>query len=492
MIRKYRLLKIYLSGLLASVKVIRNGNDLSIREIDSYDPENNKVTDRFYSVVSLPFILYKKIVRGKFKCLNVNYSELIYAGHTFNNIKEFDFFYESCSDYLEVGDRCNDLNNLVFFEKGKNIKFKSKNHLIVRFGMSFILFLLFLTRRIKLNNTSLKYTLDYTNYFLFYYFNFNRNNENLPSVIVLSNDHTPHYLAISKVSKFFSIKRIYMQHGSVSEIFPTLDFELSVLRDKASYDIYNKLGPIAGDVVRLSRAKVAPKAFCHDPTALFDIVIMPSSVVDEIKLISLIKKLKNNRHVGVVYIKPHPRFKVNDVIKSMVEVINQLEGDVNNKVIIAGNSSVALEVKLQGYDVYQCFDIDDIERDYYGYVTNNLIAEIKLSEIDTFTFCATNKDIESNLKQYSPLLEGVQTVELSKFHDFISRSLSLTARHNKKIQETRLKDFINKKYNKEIISSLFEGLCQSDALKLLSSLHIDKIITYDEYQLVKLYVMRKT
>lgn len=491
MIRKYRLLKYYVSGLLASVKVIRNGNDLSIREVDSYDSENNKVKDRFYSVLSLPFILYKKIVRGKFKCLNVNYSELIYAGHTINNIKEFDFFYESCADYLETSDRCNELNNLVFFEKGKNIKFKSKNHLIVRFGMSFILFLLFLTRKIKLNNTSLKYTLDYTIYFLFYYFNFNRNNGNLPSIIVLSNDHTPHYLAISKVSKLFSIKRIYMQHGSVSEIFPALDFELSVLRDKVSHDIYNKLGPITGDTVRLSRDKNAPQAFFHDPNTLFDIIIMPSSVVDEGKLISLINKLENNFDVGAIHFKPHPRFMVNDVINSMVKVVNQLEGDVNNKIIIAGNSSVALELKLQGYDVYQCFDIDHIERDYYGYVTNNLIAEIKLSEVDTYTFYATNKDIESNLKQYSPLLEGVQTVELSKFHDFISTSLSLTARHNKKIQGTRLKDFINKKYNKEIISSLFEGLCQSDALKLLSSIYIDKIITYDEYQLVKLYVMRK-
>ena len=57
----------------------------------------------------------------------------------------------------------------------------------------------------------------------------------------MSNDHSPANRALLLVAKSKGIKTVYMQHASVSNLFPVLDFDYSFLDGVNAYNIYKEI-----------------------------------------------------------------------------------------------------------------------------------------------------------------------------------------------------------------------------------------------------------
>src|SRR5690606_10483271 len=65
-----------------------------------------------------------------------------------------------------------------------------------------------------------------------------------PAALVQANDHSPVRVALSMVMKALGVPRVYLQHAEVTEHFPELDFEYSVLRNRQSLKTYESIGPV--------------------------------------------------------------------------------------------------------------------------------------------------------------------------------------------------------------------------------------------------------
>lgn len=447
LLKKILCLKLYASGLSDCFKVIENGDTPKHRAVQDDKYPNFKAS--YYGIFKE---MYKQFKIKKVSAIKIDYRELVYLGHTANNIKEFEFFYKICKTNLTTYDFPCEYNNISLLNK----KGKRKHNTFLNLVFPFIAVVIFFVYRVKINKTSFHYAMQYTEYFLFYFLNFYPQRVLLPKIAVLANDHTPQYLAASKVLKFFNVNRIYLQHGAVSNLFPKLDFEVSVLWNDKSKDIYGS-SKREQSVLTISR-DLNPS---RNPISQVDntkntVFVFLTSIFNPDNLNILISKLNSINSINKVFIQPHPRSKDLDLIKGNFELIkdyNEYLGAFNS---IVGNSSIALELILKGRVVYQCFDFDDIIDDYYGFVSDNLACTLKIDDIhNQFTFPSFTVKKES-LHKYCPKLSGVHESHIELLNNIIKKEFEKSVR--KGALPLNVFEQLNKKIEKDQ-SLLYEFSC---------------------------------
>ncbi|MEL7162836.1 MAG: hypothetical protein AAFN92_18910 [Bacteroidota bacterium] len=69
-----------------------------------------------------------------------------------------------------------------------------------------------------------------------------------PRMIIFSNDHEPEARSLLFAAKKRGIPTVYLQHASVTDFFPPLRFDLSLLEGQATLDVYRRVGPVTGRV----------------------------------------------------------------------------------------------------------------------------------------------------------------------------------------------------------------------------------------------------
>ncbi|EJF10515.1 hypothetical protein O71_08405, partial [Pontibacter sp. BAB1700] len=69
-----------------------------------------------------------------------------------------------------------------------------------------------------------------------------------PQAIVFANDHNADARAMLLAAKQLGIPTVYVQHSSVSNLFPPLSFDLNLLEGQDSLDKYRQCGPVQGRV----------------------------------------------------------------------------------------------------------------------------------------------------------------------------------------------------------------------------------------------------
>lgn len=203
--------------------------------------------------------------------------------------------------------------------------------------------------------------------------------KNMPFVVV-ANDHSPQPVAFSMVAKLYKIPRIYLQHAEVSNYFPELDFDISILRNENSVNIYNKIGiSKKNKVFVLSRFD---RAFNKEKLSRFPgtianvcIYLTGNTIID--KVLVLINKLKSNGNVNQVYIKPHPRTPQKEIAKIKKIGINVCyDWHSIEHIAICLNTSMVTELLHAGIKTYQIFGYDRSVDDYYGFVEKGIVREI--------------------------------------------------------------------------------------------------------------------
>ena len=198
----------------------------------------------------------------------------------------------------------------------------------------------------------------------------------LPKAFVQANDHWPARVARSMVMKGLGIPRIYLQHAEVTDAFPPLDFEYSILRNQRSLETYARIGPVSGQTFVIAR-DLPPEGFAQrlmqDRSGPVSVVIYPTARILRDRLIALLKVLSSNAMISNVVVKRHPRalpLTLDDPELADVKIVDDVT--TQDHIAIVGNSSVALELLASGVPVYQNFEFDPIRADYYGFVNAGL------------------------------------------------------------------------------------------------------------------------
>ncbi|NLS11057.1 hypothetical protein HGQ17_13845 [Nesterenkonia sp. MY13] len=225
---------------------------------------------------------------------------------------------------------------------------------------------------------------------------------------VVANDHSPGPVAYAKLARHFGMKTVYLQHAEVTTNFPPLDFDLSILRNRVSKNIYERVGPVTGQVMVASRD---PKAL--DLTELrstrqqlrtggkLPALIYPSGVSNIESLENLYRALEENPDVSVVAVKVHPAAKNLEQFHTRNMSVRRTIPHKGH-VAVCGNSSVAIELIAAGNLVFQCFDLDEITRDYYGFVRQGLTSEVRLEDADKAFWRSRSEDDLLTLADFLP------------------------------------------------------------------------------------------
>jgi hypothetical protein len=205
-----------------------------------------------------------------------------------------------------------------------------------------------------------------------------------PEAVVFANDHNADARAMLLAAKDLGIKTVYVQHSSVSNLFPPLAFDLNLLEGQDSLDKYKQCGPVTGKVEFIGMPKADQFAHLrnkHEAVRTVGIACNLMDLTEEVK--ALLVQINRDFPALSIILRPHPRdkrnytfirkispnIKLSDVKQeSAFEFLQQLD------MLISGNSGIHLEaVLLNIWSVYFNFNPKEDLHDYYGYVAHGLV-----------------------------------------------------------------------------------------------------------------------
>lgn len=217
-------------------------------------------------------------------------------------------------------------------------------------------------------------------------------------LVVMSNDHNNSNRCLRLVCEMLNIKTLYMQHASVSNLFPPLQYDYALLDGKVAFETYmNCLSnlPISYKYpinIFLSGQKKSVNVKSEMNTELFDVGIAVNAL-DDFKFLEMLIEdvLKSDL---TVLVRTHPRQSKAFLIQlsiltegSNVKWCNPLEISLSgffNSIdcLIAANSSIHLEAALAGVaTLYHEFESCVEKPDYYGYIKNELVGVLNVENI---------------------------------------------------------------------------------------------------------------
>lgn len=207
-----------------------------------------------------------------------------------------------------------------------------------------------------------------------------------PQCIVFANDHTPDARAMLLAAKAVGIKTIYIQHASVSNIFPPLQFDLNLLEGQDSLEKYRSCGPITGKIKLIGMPKADEFTRFRNTQKEIKVIGIGANLMDLTEEIqSLIVSISHHFPEISILLRPHPRDKrdfslilnvSNNVSLSNGSEVPTFEYLQQIDVLISGNSGIHLEaVLLNVWSIYFNFNHKENLHDYYGYVAKGLSDE---------------------------------------------------------------------------------------------------------------------
>ncbi|WP_147415817.1 glycosyltransferase family protein [Ulvibacterium marinum] len=200
-----------------------------------------------------------------------------------------------------------------------------------------------------------------------------------PKAILFSNDHLIIARAMLLAAKKLSIKTYYVQHASVSEYFPPLEFSYAFLEGEDALVKYKKCGQIDSEVILVGMPKFDKYINHVNNNEKLTTVGIPFNLLDDLEVINkLVEWLKAEYPNLEVIIRPHPgdqrdlsqfaSYSLSDPSReNAFQFLARTDG------IICADSSIHLEAALLNvYPLYYNFERGEA-LDYYGYVRNGLV-----------------------------------------------------------------------------------------------------------------------
>ncbi|WP_233555556.1 glycosyltransferase family protein [Pontibacter oryzae] len=205
-----------------------------------------------------------------------------------------------------------------------------------------------------------------------------------PKAIIFANDHNADARAMLLAAKANGIKTVYIQHASVSALFPPLSFDLNLLEGQDALDKYCSCGPISGEVKLIGLPKADAFVFKRNQSNTIRTIGIGCNLLDDLTEIkNLVKSLSLALPDIKFILRPHPRDKRN--FQAMVAMSpnitlsdshHELTFDYLQQldVQISGNSGIHLEaVLLNVWSIFYDFNPSQRLDDYYGFIKHGLV-----------------------------------------------------------------------------------------------------------------------
>lgn len=198
---------------------------------------------------------------------------------------------------------------------------------------------------------------------------------------VMANDHAPIQMAWKVLAPSHNVQTMYLQHCSVTEKFPPLQFTYSFLDGEESLEKYLHIGDTKGTIY----VSGSPRFDCvndyymsRKPTDKIGLAINEED--RESLVMDLCEKLHTLGYNQIV-LRPHPRqtlheikwYKEHGVEISNSKVENPFEYLGRIKILIASESGIHLDAAMMG--VYSiCYSLTGRKAiDWYSYIKNGLV-----------------------------------------------------------------------------------------------------------------------
>ncbi len=228
----------------------------------------------------------------------------------------------------------------------------------------------------------------------------------LVPLIVVSNDHSPISVAIVQAARFKSIPTVYLQHAEVTDHFPPLVFDINILHNQRSLNVYSEIGPIRGDSFILSRwiGSFRLERLRKKETQKVNVALYLTANFHLDKLNEIIDPLKLNPAIESIAVKPHPRTdpRILDQLQLIYGDLIQLNPIDIPDVAVVQNSSVVTELLHIGVKVFHIPGYDWLPGDYYGFVHDGICDAVSDSDLSGRFWEDFNYD-EDWLRSYSTI-----------------------------------------------------------------------------------------
>jgi hypothetical protein len=207
--------------------------------------------------------------------------------------------------------------------------------------------------------------------------------DNKPECIFVANDHYPACRALILAAKKLLVKCIYLQHASVTDVFPPLRNSHALLYGQYSEDIYTSIGSIQSKIIQVGNHKFDPYKECIENKKHTGKIGVAFNTLDNLEsVLSLCRYLTEHFNPEQIILRAHPlerrKYEIN-VDRSFAKTENSIDFLKCIDVLIAGNSSILLEAASMNVYPLQVYfgEIPKEMMDYYGFIKTGVAKEIR-------------------------------------------------------------------------------------------------------------------
>ena len=205
-----------------------------------------------------------------------------------------------------------------------------------------------------------------------------------PTAVIFANDHNADARAMLMAAKALGIKTIYIQHASVSTIFPPLSFNLNLLEGQDSLDKYSQCGLVQGQVELIGMPKADAYVPFRNHNKEISTVGIGCNLLDDLTEVGNLVRRLSTAFPGLKFIlRPHPR-DTRNLLAFITSANNVQLSDSRSEPVfdylqqldvqISSNSGIHLEaVLLNVWSIF--YDLNPSQQllDYYGFIHHGLV-----------------------------------------------------------------------------------------------------------------------
>jgi len=236
-----------------------------------------------------------------------------------------------------------------------------------------------------------------------------------PKAIIFANDHLFKHRALLLAAKSQNIQTCYIQHASVTNQFPPLTYDLSLLEGLDSLKKYEECGK-TDSVIKLVGMPKFDDYIYHKRKPGSDIKtigIATNPSDDQREVFMLIEELNRSFKTLEIILRPHPKddrpLRNSKIRFDYSDSKNEKAFDFLTRIdlLISGGSSIHLEAALLHIPcIMYGFNKENKIIDYYGYLKNGLVQKAENHEKIIDGIKANNIKINiDKLKYYNAVLD---------------------------------------------------------------------------------------
>jgi len=212
-------------------------------------------------------------------------------------------------------------------------------------------------------------------------------------VICVANDHAPACLGVLAAARLQEVRTCYIQHAPVTEYFPPLSFDLSILYDRSSVLAYEKAASAKGGTGSPAVAILSPfdNPFRRPgPVPIpMRIGVCLSLLLERQGLEQMLTALSRHPNVAAILLRPHPRCqaahsRLLGIGKVAMQPIGMSAAAYFESVdlVLAPNSGIIVEALHSGRPTFYTPQVDKVGVDYYGFAQAGIVPVFNISDLD--------------------------------------------------------------------------------------------------------------